>query len=164
MVVLLVLSGGLLLARQRWVQARAPAPFVMVEVTGSVASPGVVALPVPAGVHAAIREAGGDPTGMVDTTVPPGTRIVVEGDGWRAEPMDELLVVGLPVELNAATAAALEVIPGLGASKAQAIVADREANGPFARIEDLDRVRGIGPATIEALRPFVVVEPRGPGR
>jgi competence protein ComEA len=159
MVLLLLLSGGLLLARQRWLQARAEAPFVMVEVGGAVPSPGVLALPVPATVHAAIRQAGGDPTGMVDTSVPPGTRIVVEAGGWRAEPMDELLVVGLPVDVNAASAAALEAIPGLGPSVSAAIVADREANGRFSSVEELDRVKGVGPSTVERMRPFVVVGP-----
>lgn len=159
MVVLLLLSGALLLARQRWIQTRAEAPWVMVEVRGAVPRPGLVALPVPAMVHAAIREAGGDPTGQVDTAVPPGTRIVVEAGGWRAESMDELLVVGLPVEVNAASVAALAAIPGLGEAKARAIVEDREKNGPFVSVEELDRVKGIGPATVEVLRPFVVVEP-----
>ncbi len=159
MVLLLLLSGGLLLARQRWIQSRAEAPFVMVEVQGAVPRPGLVALPVPATVHGAIREAGGDPTGQVDTAVPPGTRIVVEPGSWRAEAMDELLVVGLPVDVNAASAAALAAIPGLGPSKAAAIVADREAKGRFATVEELDRVKGVGPSTVELMRPFVVVGP-----
>jgi competence protein ComEA len=62
-----------------------------------------------------------------------------------------------PVDVNAAGAAELSILPGVGPSLAQAIVEDRRANGPFAQPEDLDRVRGIGPATLARLRPHVAV-------
>lgn len=55
------------------------------------------------------------------------------------------------VNINAADAAALQTLPGIGPSKAQAIVADRTANGPFADCGDLQRVRGVGPATIAGI-------------
>ncbi|MCB9778991.1 MAG: helix-hairpin-helix domain-containing protein [Alphaproteobacteria bacterium] len=136
----------------------------MVEVRGDVADPGFHAVDGPARVHAAVRAAGGDPTGMVDGTVPPGTRVVVEGGAWRAEPMDEQLVVGLPVDVNSASATALQAVPGVGESRARAIVAEREAHGPFRSVDDLERVRGIGPATVDALRPFVAAGQVEPGQ
>ena len=52
------------------------------------------------------------------------------------------------VNINTADASGLEGLPGIGASKAAAIVDDRTKNGPFASCADLDRVAGIGPATI----------------
>lgn len=55
------------------------------------------------------------------------------------------------VNINAADAAALQTLPGIGPSKAQAIVADRTANGPFTDCGDLQRVRGVGPATIAGI-------------
>ena len=61
------------------------------------------------------------------------------------------------VSLNTATAADLEQLPGIGPSKALAIVADRRRNGRYRIIEDLSRVRGIGAATIERLRSLVTV-------
>lgn len=61
----------------------------------------------------------------------------------------------LPVDLNAAGTAELSLLPGVGPSLAAAIVADRERSGPFRRPEDLDRVRGIGPATLARLLPHV---------
>ena len=52
------------------------------------------------------------------------------------------------VNVNTAASGALVTLPGIGPSKAAAIIADREANGPFASCGDLQRVRGIGPATV----------------
>ncbi len=66
---------------------------------------------------------------------------------------------GGKIDINTAGASALEALPGIGPSKAGAIVADREANGPFATCEELDRVRGIGPATVAGLRDKCAVAP-----
>jgi competence protein ComEA len=49
--------------------------------------------------------------------------------------------------LNRAGRSDLEVVPGIGSSRAAAIVRDRERLGAFQRVSDLGRVRGIGPAT-----------------
>ena len=62
------------------------------------------------------------------------------------------------INLNTATASQLETLDGIGPKLAQRIIDDREANGPFASVDDLDRVSGIGPATVENLRDFVTVE------
>jgi len=55
------------------------------------------------------------------------------------------------VNINAADASGLQSLPGIGPSKAAAIVADRTANGPFASCSDLQRVRGVGPATVAGI-------------
>lgn len=62
-----------------------------------------------------------------------------------------------PTDLNAATAAELERLPGIGPVTAARIVVDRAEHGPYRKLEDLRRVRGIGPSTVEALRGRVVV-------
>jgi competence protein ComEA len=62
-----------------------------------------------------------------------------------------------PVDINTASAAELTTINGIGPSKAQAIVEHREANGPFASIDDLESVRGIGTKLLDRLRPQVTV-------
>lgn len=59
------------------------------------------------------------------------------------------------VNINSASQAELETLPGIGPSKAKAIIDYRLKNGPFIRIEDLDKVSGIGPKTLETLRPLV---------
>ncbi len=64
------------------------------------------------------------------------------------------------LDLNAATAAQLQALPRIGPALAARIVADREANGPFVSLEDVNRVNGIGDRTIELIAPHVVVRPR----
>ena len=54
---------------------------------------------------------------------------------------------GLPLDPNRASPASLETLPGIGPVTAEKIVAYREENGPFRRIEDIQDVPGIGPAT-----------------
>jgi competence protein ComEA len=63
------------------------------------------------------------------------------------------------VDLNRATVEELEGLPGIGQSKAGAIVRWRAEHGRFRKLEDLLGVPGIGPATLERLRPLVVVGP-----
>lgn len=60
------------------------------------------------------------------------------------------------VDVNTAGAAELASLPGIGDSKAAAIIAEREKK-PFASVEDLVRVRGIGERTVEDLRGKVSV-------
>lgn len=61
------------------------------------------------------------------------------------------------VNVNTATQDELETLPGIGASRAQDIIAFRQANGPFQTVDDLDLVPGIGPATIDGFRDRVTV-------
>jgi competence ComEA-like helix-hairpin-helix protein len=64
------------------------------------------------------------------------------------------------VDLNRASQAELETLPGIGPAKAADIIAWRQANGPFTSPEQLDEVPGIGPATMSRLLPLVSVEGR----
>jgi competence protein ComEA len=59
------------------------------------------------------------------------------------------------VSLSQADEAALDALPGIGPSTASAIIAHREANGPFSSVEELLEVRGIGEAKLEGLRDLV---------
>lgn len=61
------------------------------------------------------------------------------------------------VPLNRASASELEALPGIGPAKASAIVAYRELHGPFATLEALTQVRGIGPVMLARLRGLVLV-------
>ena len=62
-----------------------------------------------------------------------------------------------PVDLNQASVAQLESLDGIGSAKAQAIVDFRDANGPFASVDDLRKVRGIGDKLLASLRPQLTV-------
>jgi competence protein ComEA len=60
------------------------------------------------------------------------------------------------VDVNTASAADLQAVPGIGKALAQRIVEFREKNGPFSGIDDLVKVRGIGEKSIERLRPYLI--------
>jgi len=63
-----------------------------------------------------------------------------------------------PVDINSATADQLaQALINIGKAKAEAIVQDREKNGKFKSVDDLARVKGIGPATIEKNRDKITV-------
>jgi competence ComEA-like helix-hairpin-helix protein len=71
----------------------------------------------------------------------------------RKQPAD-----AAPLDVNRATAAELARLPGLGPALAERIVQAREASGAFASVDDLRRVRGVGRARLDRLRPLVRVE------
>ncbi|WP_308638813.1 ComEA family DNA-binding protein [Paenibacillus silvisoli] len=62
------------------------------------------------------------------------------------------------IDINHATAAELDALPGIGAAKAKSIVDDREKNGPFRSADDLLRVKGIGPKLLDKMKSFIVVQ------
>ena len=64
---------------------------------------------------------------------------------------------GGAVNLNTATAAELNALPGIGPATADKIVADRTKNGPFSSVDDLQRVAGIGAKKLDGLRDLVCV-------
>ena len=66
-----------------------------------------------------------------------------------------------PVDLNRAGADELTAVPGIGKTLAQRIVAFREEHGPFERVEDLMKVKGIGEKSFQKIRPHVTVGKKG---
>jgi competence protein ComEA len=131
--------------------------------------PGVYDVAPGARVHVAIEAAGGAAAGSdvsalnLAAPLTDGERVYVPlvGEAVPPAPAVAAPVLGTtpvgPVDLNRATAAELDALPGIGPATAQAIVTHREENGPFASIDDLEAVRGIGPAKLEAIRALVTV-------
>lgn len=62
------------------------------------------------------------------------------------------------VDVNRATWVEWAQFEGIGETLAKRIVADREARGPFASVDDVQRVRGIGPRKLEDMRPYLTIE------
>ncbi|GAA1484822.1 ComEA family DNA-binding protein [Brachybacterium fresconis] len=157
-----------------------PAELV-VHVSGAVSSPGVVRLPAGSRVDDALRAAGGpDEDAELSAVnlarpVDDGEQIYVPrpgeeppasardpGGAESAESAagaasgsgagDGAEDAGAPIDLNTADATELEALPGVGPAIAQRIVEHREKNGPFASVDALLEVSGIGPATLEEIR------------
>ena len=64
--------------------------------------------------------------------------------------------IAFQVDINSAPWPELALLPRIGETLAKRIIEDREANGPFRDLDDLQRVRGIGPRTLEEMRPYLV--------
>lgn len=62
-----------------------------------------------------------------------------------------------PIDVNRASVSELETLPGVGPATAASIVAERDRSGPFLTVDDLERVSGIGPAKVDAMRDRVTV-------
>jgi len=128
------------------VQATRVPLSIVVHVTGAVMSPGVYELPEGSRVVDAIQAAGGFAEGAADehlnlaAKLSDGQRIRVPWLSEIKEGEGKALI-----NINTATAAQLQSLPGIGPAIAQRIVEYREKSGPFSRVEDLMKVSGIGP-------------------
>lgn len=89
------------------------------------------------------------------------TLVEVSEDRQETAPVEKPeapgMLEGEVLDLNTATLSDLTRLPGIGQTKAQAILDWREAYGPFRAVEDLLSVDGIGEKTWETLRPYVRV-------
>ncbi len=140
-------------------------PTVVVSVVGLVARPGLVTLPEGARVADALAAAGGllpeaDPASVnLAAVVSDGEQIAVgvPGAAPPVAPAGDGGAMTGPLDLNAATAADLDALPGIGPVLAQRIVDHRDATGRFTSVEQLDDVPGIGPTTYAELSDLVRV-------
>lgn len=154
---------------------------LVVQSAGAVSSPGVYRLPPGARVDDLVGASGGL-TGEADgdrvnlaAPVGDGERVwfprrgdeeppvvVAGGGGSTGTPVGPGGASGpdaaqAMVNLNTASAAELDTLPGVGPATASAILAYREEHGPFVTVDDLLEVRGIGDAKLEQIRPLATV-------
>jgi competence protein ComEA len=128
---------------------------LVVHVSGAVNRPGLVTLPASARVADAIARAGGATAGAelaglnLASSVRDGDQIVVPLVGAATLPFR---ATDRGIDINSATAAELEDLPGVGPVLAGRIVAYRELHGSFAEVEDLLGIGGIGEAKLAAMR------------
>lgn len=144
-------------------------PVLVVHVAGAVRAPGVYELSVDARVVDAVAAAGGlavDAAGdavNLAARLADGQRVYIPRVGEEVPPEQstggngDVDAPSALLDLNSATAAELEALPGIGPTTAAAIVAHRDLHGPFATVDDLADVSGIGPSKLEAIRPLVTV-------
>ena len=67
--------------------------------------------------------------------------------------LDALALSDTKVHLNSANRVQLQQLNGVGEKKAQAIIDYRQQNGPFKKIDDLQKIKGIGPKMLEKIKP-----------
>ncbi len=132
-----------------------PARTCFVEVKGAVHSPGLYAFAKPPTPLQTIQKAGGliqdSPFSFESSpqTVHTGSRVDVKYSQLCISPMspNKCLVLGIPIDINKAAVEDLVVIPRMNRKLAKRIVEFRDAHSPFETVEDLTRVKGIGPKT-----------------
>lgn len=141
---------------------------INVYVTGAVVHAGVYALPENSIVQDALNAAGG-PTSKADLVavnlaarLDDGEQVTVptvsaDGSTATTSPVSTGSNAHVRISINHATIAELDTLPGIGPTKAQAIVDYRTAHGPFKRLEDIQNVKGIGPKTYEDLKPLITL-------
>ena len=147
--------------------------YVFVQVVGKVKSPGIYSFAQGVTVAQALARAGGalsplDGSAWDNVQTESGRRIqiVAEASGatsfkleWMAVPTR--LALGVPLDINQASVAELSQVPGINYELAEKVVALRVRRGAFSELENLYEVKGIGPATVRRLEPYLIVSTGG---
>ena len=156
-----------------------PSPYV-VHVSGAVAEPGIYSLIAGSRIQDAMEAAGGhlpstDLDGinlaafiedgdqiwvpyqklMLPTPQPKDTTSSTPAQ--TNEENEQPQIATLLININTASISELDSLPGIGPQKATEIIAYRDENGPFERIEEIEMVSGIGPVTFEKIKALICV-------
>lgn len=99
-------------------------------------------------------------TGAEDPSAPKKPSGSTKKHSSHTTKVDPLAGLKLPLELNHCSQAELEALPGIGPVLAGRIISYRNEHGPFASIEGLDGVKGIGPKSLERLRQYFYLAPQ----
>ena len=146
---------------------------LIIQVSGEVRNPGIYFFDPPVTVSETVAGAGGllphlDPEpGWTRVEVAHASRVHITATteglaqlrlGWMDVP--SRLALGVPLDLNRASAAELAQVPGITQTLAERIVAQRTRVGGFSKLEDLRAVKGIGPVTLKRLQSSLIVGPK----
>ena len=175
------LSAGILLIVERggedspgveiFLPTATPAPELKVYISGAVAEPGVYSMRPGDRLADALAVAGGTLDVALLSCVNLAVRVLDEAHYHVPDSDEPCETGGLSttaqvhaegIDLNSATLDELETLPGIGPTKAKAIVDYRKQIGGFKSIEQVMDVAGIGAATYEGIRDLVYVEPQAP--
>ncbi len=150
--------------------ATAGSALLVVDVAGKVRRPGVYRLPPGARVEDAVRAAGGFGNGVDPATVNlarklvDGEQVLIGVLGGAApasagppDPSSPVASTAGPLDLNTATLAQLDALPGVGPVLAQHILDWRTGHGRFDSVDQLNGVTGIGDSKFADLKPLVTV-------
>lgn len=147
--------------------AASAVPSIAVDVIGAVQQPGVYYLASDARVVDAVAAAGGlapdaarDAINLAAALVD-GTQIRVPRVGEAAQPSAPAAGAATDglVNINSADLAALDALPGIGPTTAQAIIDQRTSGGAFTQIDDIQNVKGIGPSLFAQIKARITVGP-----
>jgi competence protein ComEA len=144
-------------------------PPLVVHVGGAVAQPGVYELPHGSRIQDAIQAAGGArPQAALEglnlaAPLEDGAQVYILSENETQPP--GTTTGGFPsrsggvelVNINTATQAELEKLPGIGPTRAASIIAYRQEHGPFASIEAIQEVEGIGEGVFEEIKDLITV-------
>lgn len=166
----LITTAALVVADRRdrpaLVVADAVLPTIVVQIDGAVATPATYRLPGGARLDDLVRQAGGFTRDADVSSVNLAARV---GDGEvvripaQSTAAPSQAAAGSPtaavrININTASAAELESLPGIGPVLSERIVAHREENGPFTSLDQLADVEGISTGLIEQLRPLITLD------
>ena len=114
-------------------------------ISGVIANPGFYPLEVGDSIEALIQAGGG----ITSSADPNRLELYIPEAGEEEQPQQ--------INLNRAEAWLLEALPGIGETRAQAIIDYREQNGLFSNINELTKVTGIGTTTYEEIKHLITV-------
>jgi competence protein ComEA len=140
-----------------------PPREIKVYVSGAVQQAGVYTLREEDRIEDALRAAGGTTPGAdlsrlnLAARVRDEMHIYVPQPGEEPLPPPETVGATARINLNTASAAQLEELPGIGPVRAGKIISYRQKNGPFRRIEELLEAKLVGPSTFQQIKDRITV-------
>ena len=146
---------------------------ITVYITGAVNNPGVYTIPRISRVVDAIQSAGGfssladrnavnlaavleDGVEIIIPSVGEGSGTASKTESAKTAPQPTPTVI-YPININTASQSLIEELPGIGPTKAQAIVSYRQEHGPFQKIEDIVNVPGIGDGLLSQIKDLIAI-------